>query len=60
MSSEGHETTRHITTCVSIAIVLCSITWAICLYNIEAVKHPVKIKNDVTVERSIDYERNQN
>lgn len=50
-----HETFQILGIAFSVVTVLCSVIWAICLYNLEAIKHPVDYSNKVQVKTN--YER---
>lgn len=51
-AQERHETFRWIAGCVAVASIICTITVSICVYSLEAVKHPVQ------VEQTTNYDRN--
>jgi hypothetical protein len=50
---ERHETFRTLGISFAIVAVLCSIIWAITIYNLEAVKHPVDYNRKVEAETSV-------
>jgi hypothetical protein len=47
-----HATIQWVTGCLSVVTIICSLIWAICIFNLENVKHPIDIQNS--------YERNTN
>jgi hypothetical protein len=51
-----HETIRILGIAAGVVTVLCSLIWAMCLYNLEALKHPVQYNNSVEIETN--YQRN--
>lgn len=47
LSNNRHSTIQSLVWGTVIATIICSITWATCLYNMEAVKHPIEIQTKV-------------